>query len=356
MENFLDFSRERKPSVLAYKEVNEMTDTNPTGSDNQSTGTVQEAADSFLGLLDAEEAPEEGQAEAQQEEQEEELDSDEAQDDLQDEGDEEESDEEPEEEAEEQEETPSVYQVKVNGEDLELTLDELKSYAQQGADYTKKTQQVAEERKAVQAERQAIEEAKNLRDTYAHRLQEMAKMLDSSAKGEDLDYLKETDPIGYSVKVAERQEQREQLQAVQQEQYRIAQQQQAEQSQQMQSFLSQQAQELSKQLPEYADAVKGEQLRSDMRDFAKSSLGFSDEDISNIRDSRQVLTLHKAMMYDKLQKAKPNINKKVSTAPKTLKSGNGVKPTTSDQVKRQKQQLKQSGKVRDAAKLFENFI
>ena len=332
-----------------------MTDTNPSGSDNQSTGTVQEAANSFLGLIDAAEAPEEGQVEAQQEEQEE-LDSDEAQEDWQADSEEEESEDEPEAEAEEQEETPSVYQVKVNGEDLELTLDELKSFAQQGADYTKKTQQVAEERKAVQAERQAIEEAKQLRDAYAQRLQEMAKVLDASTQGEDLEYLKETDPIGYSVRIAERQEQREKLQAVQQEQYRIAQQQQAEQSQQMQMFLSQQAQELAKQLPEYADPEKGEKLRSEMRQFAKTSLGFSDDDISNIRDSRQVLTLHKAMMYDKLQKAKPNINKKVSQAPKTLKSGNGVKPTTSDAVKRQKQQLKQTGRVRDAAKLFENFL
>ena len=332
-----------------------MTDTNPNGSDNQSTGTVQEAASSFLGLIDAAEAPEEGQVEAQQEEQEE-LDSDEAQEDWQADSEEEESEDEPEAEAEEQEETPSVYQVKVNGEDLELTLDELKSFAQQGADYTKKTQQVAEERKAVQAERQAIEEAKQLRDAYAQRLQEMAKVLDASAQGEDLEYLKETDPIGYSVRIAERQEQREKLQAVQQEQYRIAQQQQAEQSQQLQMFLSQQAQELARQLPEYADPEKGEKLRSEMRQFAKTSLGFSDDDISNIRDSRQVLTLHKAMMYDKLQKAKPNINKKVSQAPKTLKSGNGVKPTTSDSVKRQKQQLKQTGRVRDAAKLFENFL
>jgi len=62
------------------------------------------------------------------------------------------------------------------------------------------------------------------------------------------------------------------------------------------------------------------------------------------------------MLYDKLQQAKPNVNKRVSEAPKTLKSGNSVKPATSEQVKRQSNQLKQTGRVRDAAKLFENFI
>jgi hypothetical protein len=112
---------------------------------------------------------------------------------------------------------------------------------------------------------------------------------------------------------------------------------------------------LAQVLPEYSDPVKGEALRSDLRSFAKG-IGFSDQELSMVRDSRQVLALHKAMLYDKLQKAKPEVNKRVSEASKTIKSGNSVKPATSDQVKRQHQQLKQSGKVRDAAKLFENFF
>jgi hypothetical protein len=41
---------------------------------------------------------------------------------------------------------------------------------QLGADYTKKTQELAENRKAVEAEARAIIEAKQVRDTYAQRL------------------------------------------------------------------------------------------------------------------------------------------------------------------------------------------
>jgi len=244
----------------------------------------------------------------------------------------------------------------VSGEDKELTLSELKSLAQQGADYTKKTQQVAEQRKALEAEAKAIEEAKYLRDAYAQRLQAMEQLLNSPEQNEDLEYLKESDPIGYAVRVAEKQQQREQLQAVQLERQRIAEQQQAEYAQQMQGYLAQQAEQLSKVLPDYTDPVKGETLRSELRSFAKSSLGFSDEELSMVRDSRQVVALHKAMLYDKLQKAKPDVNKRVSEAPKTIKSGNGVKPTTSENVKRQQKQLQQTGRVRDAAKLFENFF
>lgn len=328
-----------------------METTNPQGSESQSQGTtVQDAAGAFLGLMDAAEAPDEGQVEAQTADQEDDQISEGSAEDWQDDEPQEDSDAEPEEQEQEQ-----TYSVTVSGEEKELTLSELKSLAQQGADYTKKTQQVAEQRKALEAEAKAIEEARYLRDAYAERLQAMEQLLSAPEQSESLEYLKESDPIGYAVKVAELSQQREQLQAVQAERQRIAEQQQAEQQQALRGYLAEQSAKLAQVLPEYSDPVKGEALRSELRSFAKD-IGFSDQELSMVRDSRQVLALHKAMLYDKLQKAKPEVNKRVSEASKTIKSGNSVKPATSDQVKRQQQQLKQSGKVRDAAKLFENFF
>jgi len=319
--------------------------TNPSGS--ESTGTVQEAANSFLGLMDAAEAPE-GQAEAQTEQPEEELQASEG-------SDEDWQDEEPEQESESEPDDEPTYSVKVAGEEKELTLSELKTLAQQGADYTKKTQQVAEQRKVLEAESVAIDQARQLRDAYAERLQAMEQLLSSPEQSENLEYLKESDPIGYAVRVAEISQQKEQLQAIQAERYRIAEQQQAEQQHALQGYIAQQAARLAEVLPEYSDPVKGEALRSELRTFAKD-IGFTDQELSMVRDSRQVLALHKAMLYDKLQKSKPDVNKRVNEATKTIKSGNSVKPVTSDQVKRQQAQLKQSGKVRDAAKLFESFL
>lgn len=325
-----------------------METTNPSGSESQSQGTsVQEAASAFLGLMDVAEAPE-GQAEAQTEVQEDEQVSEGSAEDWQDEEPQEEYDS----ETEEQEPT---YSVTVSGEEKELTLSELKSLAQQGADYTKKTQQVAEQRKALEAESVAIDQARQLRDAYAERLQAMEQLLSAPEQSENLEYLKESDPIGYAVKVAEMSQQKEQLQAIQAERYRIAEQQQAEQQHALQGYIAQQAARLSEVLPEYSDPVKGEKLRSELRVFAKD-IGFTDQELSMVRDSRQVLALHKAMLYDKLQKSKPDVNKRVTEANKTIKSGNSVKPVTSDQVKRQQAQLKNSGKVRDAAKIFESFL
>jgi hypothetical protein len=293
--------------------------------------------------MDASEAPEEGQAEEQPEQENEQV---EAQQEEQDDDGSEES-------VSDQDE--QRFQVKVGGEDKELTLTELKSLAQQGADYTKKTQQVAEQRKAVEAEQQAIEEAKYMRDAYAERLQAMEQLLNAQQPIEDLESLKESDPIGYAVRVAEMSQNKEKLYAIQAERQRIAEMQQAEQQQGMQQYLSQQAAVLSETLPEYSDPVKGEALRSDLRKFAKN-LGFSDQELSAVRDARHVMALYKAMQYDKLQQSKPQLNKRVSEPPKTIKSGNSNTSVNTDQAKKTMAQLQKSGKVRDAASVFENFI
>ena len=323
--------------------------------------TVNEAAKQFEGFLsageDSNEQPETVEAEAEDsadyEEAAEAVDDDvvDAEEVAADD-----DDEEVEYEEEELEEEAQYYTVKAAGEEKQVTLDELMQGYQLGADYTKKTQEVAEQRKAVEAELKAVEEAKQVRDTYAQRLQAIEQFLTSGEDSpEDLAAMKENDPIGYAVKVAELTEKKEQLAQVRAEQQRLAQQQQAEQQQNMAKFVQQEAQKLSQVLPEFSDPAKGEQIRNEIRNYGKS-IGFTDQELSQVYDSRHVLTLHKAMMYDKLQKSKPNVTKKVSKAPKMVKSGTKVKEGSRDIRKQQMNKLKQTGKARDAAALFENFI
>lgn len=318
---------------------------NITPQGNESL-TVDQAASSLLAMMDATEAsqeqPEEQQsqpAEAQAEEAyEESYDSEDS------------------EEVEQEVEQPR-YRVKVDGQESEVTLDELVKGYQREADYTKKTQTLAEQRKAVEAERQAVEQAKQLRDTYAQRLQIIEQALRSQAQGENLDELKETDPIGYAVKVAERAENEKKLMAIRAEQARIAQMQQSEQAQHLQSVVAQEAEKLSKVLPEYTDPQKGEVVRKSIRSYAES-IGFTADELSKVYDSRAVLTLYKAMQYDKLMANKGEVNKKLNQAPKMLKPGVN-KPRSSleaEQTKRMRQQFKKTGSVNDAAKLFEQFL
>jgi hypothetical protein len=188
-------------------------------------------------------------------------------------------------------------------------------------------------------------------------LQAIDQFLTSQMPQEDLQSLKENDPIGYAVKVAEISEKKEQLQAIRAEQARIAQEQQSDYARAMSDRVQQEASKLAQVLPEFSDPAKGDNFRKEIRNYGKT-LGFTDEELSQVYDSRHVLTLHKAMMYDKLQKSKPAITKKVNEAPRMLRAGTsgGTKQNQEQTLQKQKSQLRTSGKVRDAAALFEQLL
>jgi len=319
--------------------------------------TVNEAATRFEGILSAGEDSNE-QPETVEESAEDSADYEEAAEATEDEVvDADDVEEELAEEVEEEElEAPQRFTVKAAGEEKEVTLDELLQGYQLGADYTKKTQELADQRKAVEAEAKLIQESRQVRDAYAQRLHAVEQfLLSTNETPESLADMKENDPIGYAVKVAELTEKKEQLAQIQAEQRRIAQQQQAERQHEMSSYVQQEAQKLSQILPEFSDKAKGEQFRNEIRNYGKS-VGFTEDELSNVYDHRHVLMLHKAMMYDKLQKSKPQINKKVAEAPKMVKAGTQIKQGSRDIIKQQMNKLKQTGKASDAAALFENFI
>ena len=311
--------------------------TTPQGSE---TLTVDTAAAAFLGMMDAAEGAENSQPETE-EAPEEYVEADEHE--LVD--------------SEEAEEQPTrTFRIKAAGEDREVTETELIEGYQLGADYTKKTQKLAEERKAVEAERAKIQEAAKLRDQYAQRLQMMEQFLNQQNKGENLEALKEVDPIGYAVKVAEQAQREKQLAVLQQEQQRIAQQQQAEHSERLQSHLAEESQKLTSLIPGYGDPKQGDQIRKDIRDYAKS-VGWSDQELANLYDSRAVLNLYHGMKYQQLQSKKPQITKKVEAAPKMLKAGtSNPRNAEAEQTKKLHSQLRKTGNVRDAARVFEKFL
>lgn len=311
-----------------------MENTNPQGSESLN---VNEAASAFMGLMGDSEEAEQGQSEEQTEELQA---SDEAEAEYS-------------EETEEEAPKPK-YKVKAAGEEIEVDEDELIKGYQQGVDYTKKSQALAEQRKAVEAERIHLEQVKQERQAYAQKLQALDSFLTQQNKGVDLDVLKETDPIGYAVAVAEQNQREKQLAVVRQEQQRIAQQQQAEQQASLQNHLRQESEKLVSLIPELA-TPQGDAVRKQIRDYAKS-VGWTDQELSSVYDSRAVVSLYKAMKYEQLQKSKPEVTKKLQSAPKMLKSGTSAPPTKSSQDKQVMQRLRETGKVTDAARAFERFF
>jgi len=333
-------------------------------SDSMESGsdlTISEAASAFEGMLSAPEDSKEQPTEKEEDTQEAEAEEAEVEFEAEEETEEvleaeEETEDESEIEDEEVVEEEQTFTIKAAGEEKEVTLDELKKSYQLGSDYTKKTQEVAEQRKVIDQEAKAIIEARKVRDEYAQRLKSVEEFLvGSNENKEDLAELKENDPIGYAVKVAEMTEKKEQLQLLQAEQQRIAQQQNSDRSANMQKYVEQEAYKLTQSLPEFSDKAKGEQIRNDIRSYGKK-VGFTDEELSSVYDSRHVLVLHKAAQWDKLQASKSGVKKKVANAPKMVKGGAKVKQNATDRTKKQMQRLQQTGSARDAAAIFENLM
>jgi hypothetical protein len=304
-----------------------MENTNPTGSESLD---VNQAASAFEGMMGDSEEADNSQAEGQPEDQQET------------------------DEVEYEEEAKPRYKVKASGEEVEVELDELIKGYQQGTDYTKKSQALAEQRKAFEAERGHLEYVKQERQAYAQKLQALDSFLSQQGQGVNLDVLRETDPIGYAVAVAEQSQREKQIAVVRNEQQRIAQQQQAEHQASLQSHLRTESEKLVSLIPELA-TPQGDAVRKQIRDYAKS-VGWTDQELSSVYDSRAVQTLYKAMKYEQLQKSKPELTKKLLAAPKMMRSGTSAPPNKSGQDKQAMQRLRETGKVSDAARAFERFL
>jgi hypothetical protein len=126
-----------------------------------------------------------------------------------------------------------VYTIRVDGEDVDVTLDELqKGYSRQQA-FTKRSQELAEQRRAFEAEQA---ETKQLRDTYAQQLELLTQQIQQTIPQEP-DWValsKEVSAEEYNRIKAGYDYQKQSLEQAEQERQRIAQEQQAEQQEQMQ--------------------------------------------------------------------------------------------------------------------------
>lgn len=321
--------------------------TNPQGSVDTS---VRGAANAFMSFLEPQTEEAKAQPEAVQEQEVEEYSAQDSESEEQDV-----SAEEAVEQEEEVEELPR-YRVKVSGEEVEVTLDELLNGYSRTADYQKKTQSLAEQRKAVEAERVKIEEAAKTRDTYAQRLQVIEQLLQQQSQGEDLSALKTEDPIAYAVAMAEKVEREKQLAAVQAERQRVQQEQMTQQQAMLQKHIQAEQAKLMEAIPDFKDDVKREIITRDIRNYAKTE-GFSDQELSQVYDSRAVKMIFKAMQYDKLMANKGAATKKVATAPKTIRPGtSNPQSSENEAVKKERAKLRQTGNKKDAARLFERFL
>jgi hypothetical protein len=323
-------------------------------------GSVTEAQEALLSLLDPEEEkPQEEEAEpteveeSQPEEEDESFEEEE----------EEESEEEDESEPADEEDDEELYAVTVDGEEVGVSLDELmKGYSRQ-SDYTKKTQQVAEDRR----EMESLQERYNseIAQIQAERNQyvEMLGNIIQQSSGElekftDINWqsLKENDPIEYVTKREEYREAQEKIQGVQQQQAQAQRAQQVEMGRAREAMVSEERGKLIEALPDMGNSETRPTRVKEIQTYALGQ-GFTQEELDGLIDHRSVVVLDKARKYDEMQKANPKA-KKLKNKPRVIRSGSGTTKKDSLKSKRNEQmkRLRGTGHLDDASALLEDFI
>jgi hypothetical protein len=317
---------------------------------------MADAASAISAML----APDEGQAELDEtqpvEESEEDTEtaaSEEDESGVEDAPDEETSEEQSEEEEEtEEKEQPQTFTVKVDGKEVSVTLDELQKGYSRTQDYTRKTQQIAEVRKQVEQETQAVRAE---REQYAQLLGALQTQLQSSEPQVDLERLYHEDPIEWVRQKEVMRERQEKLGAIQSEQQRLSQVAQYEQQRAMEAQFASQQEALLAALPEWKDPKKAKAEKALVIESAKAA-GFSDEDLKSVYDHRLVLLLRKAALFDQMVSKRQGIKPVVNNGPRTAKPGAAGRVSTTTESTRAKQRLAKSGRIDDAASAIELLL
>ena len=317
--------------------------------------TVNQAAQSFATMLDSQEGVDTG-AEAQPEEEQSESESEEVESAEPQEEAEETSEEVEGEEEEAEEEAPrdEKFIVKVDGKEIEVPKEELIRGYQREADYTRKTQKLAEERKLVESEFQQV---RGEREQYAQVLGQLQQKLQEFEPQEpDWNRLEVEDPTEYARQWTSHQRRQQQKFAVQAEQARLQQLYQVESQKQIQNVLAQETAVLKEKIPEWNSPEKAKAEGRALLEYGQN-LGFTEQELNSISDSRALLALHKAWKYDQMMSKRPEFQAKIKKAPKMVSSGSaGSVSSKSSDINNAKKRLAQTGSVRDAASLFEKFI
>ena len=271
----------------------------------------------------------------------------------------EEPDEEVEEEEQSQDEVPAILKLKVNGEDVEKPLDEVVALAQQGLDYTQKTQQVAEQRKelevyaeSIKAQEQAFHEQMQLNNVLIEDVAKITSLDQQLNQYANVNWqqLSDNDFVeAQKLFFTYNQLQQERSQLV--SQFEAKKQQVVQkQTQLMAEKIAKGKEVLAKEIPNWSPETN-QALLSTGKDY-----GFSDAELNSIVDPRHVKVLHDAMQWRKLQQ-NSTVKKKVSSAKPVVKPGSkDTKAEANSNHRQLRESLRKTGKSDAAQKLIENML
>jgi len=261
---------------------------------------------------------------------------------------------------EDSEEEQSYLKLKIDGEEIEKPLDEVISLAQQGADYTKKTQEVAEQRKAleeyaqtIQVQEQQLRQQAELQQALLGELAQITAIDQQLADFQAIDWnqLSENDFVeAQKLFFTQNKLQNQRAALVQQldaKQQHITQ----AQQQALSHRIAKGKEILAKEIPNWSPDTSKAIITA-----GKEFYGFSDEEMASVLDPRHVKVLHDAMQWRKLQ-ANSTVKNKVSTAKPVIKPGaKDVKKQVSSDIQKARDALRKTGKSDFAQQLIERML
>lgn len=244
-------------------------------------------------------------------------------------------------------EAPQTFKVKVDGEEVEVPLDELlKGYSRE-QDYTRKTQAVAEQRKAAEAEAKALADA---RTEYSSRLEQLASVLQANEPKVDQS-LRQSNPAEWSAQMHQLRQWQEQKVALEAEQTRTREEAAREEAKQRDEYVRQERERMLSAIPEWKDETVAQAEQASLYAYAVERAGLSPEEADQIADHRVVTTLRKAMLYDQLMAKKPEAKARVE-AVKTAAPGARSNPTRATEERKARERLANDGSTDAAVQLL----
>lgn len=323
-------------------------------SDNQETGSlsVTQAANVFGGMMEPQEAnPEPVEAEVVEES---EADAEDVEvEDTSAEEFSEDSEYDPETGSEETNEddnegSSQTYTVRVDGEEVQVTIDELLSGYSRTQDYTRKTMALADQRKSLETELDQIRQERA-------QLTQVLEQIDVQDQEQEPNWeaLYQQDPQQWAVQREMWRTKQERKRALVEEKQRLLQAQESDKQRIVAQFVEQERGKLAEVLPQWRDEKVAKAEKAKVADYAKK-IGFTDQEIAQFYDHRAVTTLYKAMKFDELNGGKPKAKKQATPVAKA--GAATTTPKARDAYRKSQQRLAKTGKVADAASAFKHLL
>lgn len=248
-------------------------------------------------------------------------------------------------------EEPSLHRLKVNGQEIEVSLDELKAGYSRDSDYRQKTHALSLERKDLENQKQS------LRQSYDDRIRELNDKIATADAfvrqqqgGQDLQKLYEEDPTAAARLDFQLRQQSEQIESMKATAMEA-------QQKQYNEFLETQKSLAAEKIPEFADPAKADSFRLNMRNTLRD-YGFNDTEIGSLADHRFLMVAKDAMNYKAFQNKKPIVQKKVANAPKVIKAGVSKPQMSSGRevIRNKINKLRKTGDLQDASSALLDII